>query len=310
MDCIERLYGNATPAAEADEIAFRHSGWRSDRKRVAVGLAASGTPERVLERFAVCGSEAIVEYSATLKRHRIKAFYCGHRCCRPCANAKARKTTNRLVCLCRNKRTSFVTFTLRGSQASVTDCLNHLYESFQKLRRCKLWLEAVDGGCVVPEVKRGAIGGLWHVHLHGILLGRFIDQAALSRAWHKATGDSFIVHIRRIKDDAREIGYVAAYAGKGFDRSVVVSPDDLIECICSLRGRRLLIPFGCWHGLDVESDKASADDWKRVGRLGHIVRDGYRNEPYAIGVLLSLKVWMHRDEEGFVFGRIDHAEKG
>src|SRR5688572_26238636 len=88
MEAIERLEAGSAPAAEPPCIAFRHSGWWSDRQRVAAALERCGVPRARRERFAVCGSDAVVECDPATGMTRLRAFYCGDRCCRACCNAR------------------------------------------------------------------------------------------------------------------------------------------------------------------------------------------------------------------------------
>lgn len=310
MNRIEGLYGFATPNADAKETAFRHSGWQTDRKRVRIAMAAANVPSKRLERFDACGAEAIVEYSPSTCRQRVKAFYCGDRFCVPCATARSRRVQRKLSALVAGRVSWFVTLTLRNCGGSLIERLNHLDGSFKRLRRSPLWKQAVDAGASVVEIKRGAGSGKWHVHLHSILLGRELDKYRLSREWRKATGDSFIVHVRKVDDHEKAVSYCAAYAGKGFDKSVLRVEDDLLECLCSLRSSRLLKFFGGWYRLDADGDEKPITDWRRVGRLGDFIAGSVSGDAKSMAVMRGLGVQVHRDDEGFYFSRTEPDETG
>lgn len=279
------------PPATAAETLFRHGGWLGDRKRVRRALVAANCPSRRLERFDECGTDCVIEYSPTLQKHRVRASYCGDRFCVPCSNARAAKYRPGLIERCRDKRVRFVTLTRRGDQENLSACIDHVYRSFTKLRSCRLWRSCVTGGAAVLEITRGKDGSHWHVHLHCLVIGSYIDQRRLSDAWRVASGGSFIVHVREVKDHEAGVYYVSKYLTKGFDRSVVSDPDALIECVCALRGRRVLATFGEWHGADVELDHFDPRDWKRVARFDEVAAASLRRQPWALAVCQSLNIW-------------------
>jgi hypothetical protein len=149
-------------------------------------------------------------------------------------------------------------------------------------------MDAVTGGVAVVEIKKGSNSGRWHVHLHVLAHSSYLDARRLSEAWQRATGDSFIVDVSRVKSDTKGIGYVAKYAGKGWTAEVVRDHDALVECVVALRGRRLLLTFGSMAKLDVDGEHSDPGDWSRVGRLDHILTAAERGEVWAVGVMRSI----------------------
>jgi hypothetical protein len=182
----------------------------------------------------------------------------------------------------------FVTLTLGKDSASLSERLNRLLLAWSKLRRLKRWSERVKGGGAVVQITRGKSGGHWHVHLHAVVQCRYLDARWLSSAWHECTGDSFIVDVRGVTDARGQAKYLARYATKGIDRSVVCDPESLLECVVCLRGRRLLLPFGGWFGRDTEAPTKPCREYRRVGRVVEIINSAKRGEQWAIGVLRSL----------------------
>ena len=157
-----------------------------------------------------------------------------------------------------------------------------------------MWGQCVKGGVGVVEIKRGRGSGHWHAHLHLLVHGYYIDQRALSRAWHKATGDSPIVDVRAVSDERKGAAYVCKYLGKGFDSSVLASADDLRECVVALSGRRLLIPFGDWYGAFGAARREPEPEWRVVGGLHDLLSAAGRGEAWAVGVLRSLRASRER----------------
>jgi hypothetical protein len=275
------------PASDI-ETAFRHGSWEEDRERVMQSLAAANMPTNRQEKFRHCGSQCVVEYSREAGKYRVRANYCGDRFCLPCSTSRSKKVKEELVALCKGQTVRFATFTLRASEDSLQTVLDHLLASFKRLRRQKIWLKSVRAGTAVVEITRGKNGTHWHVHLHALLIGTWLDQRALSAGWELASNGSTIVDIRVVRDAEIGVGYVAKYAGKGWSSQVLSNPEWLLECVISLRGRRLLIDFGDWYARDEQLCKVRHFDWKRVGRLDLIYADAIAKKPWATLLLGAL----------------------
>lgn len=277
------------PTPTALETSFRHGGWSANRARVHAALREAKVSEKRIQRFSSCGASCSVEYHPASQRYRTRGYFCGDRFCVPCSRARAGRSRSAILSLCDGLRMRLVTFTRKSKQESLTDAIDHLLESFKKVRRARAWKDFVDGGVAVLEIKRGRGSAEWHVHLHCLTHGRLIPWKPLSDAWYLATGDSFVVDIREVKEKERGVGYVCKYLGKGFDASVFHDADDLRECITALGGRRMLIPFGDWYGRvgDVEIERE--DGWKLVGSLHGIVSAADGGEEWARGILMNLR---------------------
>lgn len=274
--------------AEASETHFRHSGWARDRQRVYNALAACNVRPGRLERFRECGGNAVVEYSPGLQKHRIRGNYCGDRFCLPCGVARSQRVTGRLLKLVEGQHVPKIELTVKGVDRPLTESLDHLLESFVRLRRTSAFKKWITAGAAFIEIKRGDRSGLWHPHLHVIAKGGFIVQKQLSEAWKKATGDSEIVWISRVSADDDRLRYACKYAGKGWTQEVAADHDSLVECVAALRGRRLVITFGEWYRTAVDAETPAATDWVRVERLTRVLDAVGRGESWAVGVFVSL----------------------
>jgi hypothetical protein len=285
----EREAYRLPPLLDAERV-FRHGGWERDRERVFQALVSTNASESRRERFQTCGCDCVIEYSPDLKKHRVRASYCGDRFCVPCCKARSLRIQANLLAWCKGQRVRFVTLTLRPESESLSACLDHLIRSFTRLRAQKLWSDNVTAGAYTVEMTRGRAGTHWHVHLHALVIGSYIRQSELSEGWRQASGGSVIVDVREVKDHDRGVYYVAKYAAKGFGSDVTQNPDWLAECVCALRGRRLLGSFGQWRGKRVEVHADAASDWKPVGRFTEIHAAALRGEEWARGVFKSLNV--------------------
>lgn len=277
------------PPAKPVESNFRHSGWLVERLRVRHAMLTANVTQSRYERFTDCGSDCVVEFSPSRNAHRTRANYCGDRFCLPCARARAAKVRARMESLVAAERPLMITLTVRNKDVPLTVALNHLLKSFRRLRQQKIWRKAIRGGAAFVEVKRGSGSKLWHPHLHVIAVGLDISPEDLRDAWFLATGDSFQVKIERAHSPSVAGHYATKYATKGWTAEVARVHDHLVECILSLRGRRLCITFGEWVGVELEEGDRGPEDWKRVGTLAHVFDRFLAGEEWAAGVFRSLK---------------------
>jgi len=275
------------PACDV-ELAFRHGMWIADRDAVRAALVRANVPAARLERFDNCGAHCVVEYSPSAERYRVRASYCGDRFCLPCSTARAKKTMARMLDWTQGCRVRFVTLTLKRSDQPLKSVLDRLLKAFKKLRRQEFWLRAVKAGTAVVEITRGAARDHWHVHLHVLTVGTWLPVDELRAGWEIASEGSTVVDVRLIRDHQVGVAYVAKYAGKGWDQSVLEDADALLESVVALRGRRLLVNFGEWYDRDDQLCKAQPTDWKFIGRIRFVYEDALAGKPWGIGVLRAL----------------------
>jgi hypothetical protein len=128
-------------------------------------------------------------------------------------------------------------------------------------------------------------GAQWHPHLHIVTEGTYIEQKALSRAWHEVTGDSSIVDIRRVADSGDVSRYVCKYVTKPADATIFPVPDRLDEFICAIGGRRLCLTFGTWRGFKLDADPQDVATWVTIGSVETLRNDAAAGDPNAIRYL-------------------------
>jgi len=270
-------------------VAWRHTCWFRDRNRVYEAMCRVGLGDARLQRFAACGVNAWILRSADgPTRLRIAASYCHDRWCVPCGRAKARLYAANLRALIADVPHRFITLTLRAVQEPLADRLQHLYDSFRRLRQQQEWKSAVVGGVAMCEPVWSKRSNCWHVHLHVIAHGRFLAAATLSKMWLKATGDSFIVDIRLIHGHDKAVDYVCKYACKPLTSDTYAESDRLHEAMVALRGRRLCLPFGDWSHVRL-SRQNELSEWLPVAPLGQVILLADAGDAWAIRVLALLR---------------------
>jgi len=180
------------------------------------------------------------------------------------------------------------TLTLEGSPDSLRSCMTWLMESFARLRRTAFWNRTVRGGAWYLETTRGRLEDHWHVHAHAIVHGTWIDRMELSQEWRMASGGSYIVHVRRVDDNASGAGYAAKYASKGITRGAVMDPQHMREAITAFKGARLMSAFGDWHGVKFEEDEREDSSHLDRYSVKEVATAALRGEPWAVGVCRAL----------------------
>lgn len=273
------------PTTLQAEVTFRHGGWNHTRELVIRSLYRVEPSDFRINNFMSCGASAWVERSeADPHVYRIRCDRCHDRFCVPCGNERARVIAYNVREHLNPKCTRFVTLTLRSSTESLTELLDLLYESFKKLRKTRLWKQTQRGGVAFLEVKWYPDTHRWHPHLHVLTEGGYIAQQALSAAWRKATGGSFIVDVRKIKNADTVVAYVVKYASKPHDPSIFRDPDRLDEAVIAMKGRRLCLTFGTWRGVSL-TKVPDRGTWIPVARLADLIHQAASGDRDARHIL-------------------------
>ena len=270
--------------------AFRHNGWRHDRRRVYDSFRrTSQTTNRLLD-FRDCGKHAYILQSVdSPDQYTIGGSTCHDRFCLPCARERSRVIATNVIHQLEQEQARFMTLTLKSANEPLADLLNKLTTDFAALRRSKLWRNKVTGGVAFIEVKWKQQTQRWHPHLHCLVQGRYIPQHELSNIWLKITRTSKIVDIRFARDARGVTHYVTKYASKPFDHTVIMQPDKLDEAVLALKGKRLCLTFGSWRGLKL-TERLDAEKWVNLGSLTEFLQRAEAGEQSACAILQALDV--------------------
>lgn len=251
------------------EAIFMHGGWHHDRRRVWAAFDRMHVRSTRCEAFRCCGSALWLEASGD--EMRLKANACHDRWCQACQRRAVASVRLELAKLWKPGNTRFITLTLKHSTTPLKEQIKRLRSCFQELRRRPLWKHSVTGGAAFVEVKIGR-DELWHPHLHLIVEGVWIEGAELARLWHAVTGDSYVIDIRRPRDEQTVVHYVTKYVTKPADADVFRTPERLDECIMAMKGIRIMSCFGSWKGVKLRgADQADDVTWKPIGRVDAIM---------------------------------------
>ena len=148
----------------------------------------------------------------------VKAHYCNkHLLCPICAGVRAARSMKRyleriyeLMNQKRGLKPVLITLTVKNGE-DLEERFEHLTSSFKTLLQryrdfkkkgrgfnqfCK-----IDGAFYTTEYTYNEKTKQWHPHIHIFaLLNEWIDQEELAETWHDITLDSYIVDIRRVKN--------------------------------------------------------------------------------------------------------------
>lgn len=270
-------------------VHFRHSGWSRSRALVRASLVRVRVSDRRIDRFDRCGSDAwVLEARDTPGLYAVASNHCRDRFCQPCAAERANRIARNLREALGQHPLRFVTLTLRTAGEPLAESLDRLYRSFGRLRRTKLWRTTVDGGAACLEIKWQVESQRWHPHLHLLVTGKYLPQKALSAAWLRASGDSYIVDVRLVRNADSVSSYVAKYATKPLNSSFIAIPNRLDEAVLALRGRRMVLTFGAWSRLNLLAI-TDATDWIVVAPLWRLITQAEEGDLNARLILARLR---------------------
>jgi hypothetical protein len=298
LDRAAAFYAHVAPPARPQETAWRHGKWAAKRAVVRRSLERTGASSALLSNFDACGSTAVAQWSEKLQRRRLSAYYCHCRHCEPCARSKANKIAANLRDRLRDAKKNqyrLITLTLKHSDAPLQDQVKRLYACFKRLRHTKAWKSSQDGGAFMLEVKYNNTG--WHPHIHAVVEGGYLDKFQLSSLWHKVTGDSFIVDLRRLDRTQDAAAYVCKYITKGTSDSVWQSDPLAMEYICATRGLRSCNTFGSWRKFPLLQPSNDPKDWQAEDSLVNLLKRSAAGDVVATHILLNLRPGYAADEE-------------
>jgi hypothetical protein len=271
------------------EAVFRHSGWKLQRQQTWDCLQRIDPLAMSNYRFANCGSGAWLQQTESGDAARCVCNCCHHRLCVPCQRAVGRTVQENLRQHLAKRPCRFVTLTLRHNRTPLAAQITRLFDCWSKLRQRKDVKDLFDGGVAIMEIKVAERDGLWHVHLHVITEGLFVEQRTLAAAWHAITGDSSIVDVRAVHDTSKAVGYLCKYVSKPIDASLYADPRKLDEFVTAIHGRKTMATFGTWRGLKLKQRPKDDKVWRNVMSLVDLAARCRAKDPEALKLLALLR---------------------
>lgn len=241
------------------------------------------------EKFEKCGSVHWIERSESGEL-RVSVGGCNLRYCsncRPRVYSKQVKKIKLIADRMEFERRKFITLTLKSTNNSLSIQLDNLTSSFRRLRQTKLWKSKVKYGVATIELTFNNKEQQWHPHMHIVCESDYLPQKALSKAWYRSSGGSWIVDVRRICGH-KAINYVTKYVTKLPDISRYSNPEARAsEIINACFNRRLIIKFGKVPKIpdcDIKGER-----FKPICTVDHLKHSMLKNEQWSIDLAVEIK---------------------
>lgn len=249
-----------------------------------------------------CGGYLVFRQAVATGTARLhKAYFCQQGSCPFCATRRAVKCVQAYgpkvfeswmdECWEPGAGIQFVTLTRRNVECGLAEALERFEEAYRLLmqffrdrnKRKGNAMAAIAGGVNHLEIKRGKRAGLWHVHAHGAwVCKKRPDYGAMVDLWAKCCGEVNGIRFKKLKAQAaydrgdfdgdesgdelvkamsRDLVEVIKYPMKFGE----LPPVDVWEVANVIRGRKLLRPFGCMVGVEVDPSLLDQPmDWDSI----------------------------------------------
>lgn len=239
----------------------------TEQERIANALANSHADEllAISKRMYQCCQNAMVAVDDATGDVCLHEKRCKSRQCVYCGRLRVNACLAKLLkAVSTMNSPRFLTLTVASSDDPLREQLQHLRDSFARLRRQRGWKTHVCGGIYTIEVTRNPTTKQWHPHIHAIIDGTFWKQPDIANAWLIATGNSSIVDIRFVHNRESQTRYLATYATKSSDMKSIPTPH-IAEFVEQTRSLRLFQTFGTLHGVNLkEEDDDESRNWVQI----------------------------------------------
>lgn len=227
---------------------------------------------RRIERYIRCREHAYFYRHKETGTVHVFSSACRDRTCPFCASARSAEVAEQITEWLKGARhPRFLTMSIRSSNAPLASQIDHIYQSFRRLRLQPDFKSALRAGCWFFQVTFNQERQQWHPHLHCIIVGKWRKWDHWVEAWRKASKGSFILDIEPIKDQEEVASYVSRYAARPY-RLAGLSLERRKEVIWAFQSRRL---FGTW-GPKPERPKVAKKPldmgkWEPIGSWSYIM---------------------------------------
>jgi hypothetical protein len=177
--------------------------------------------------------------------------YCKNRFCPVCAQSRKFKIQERLRRLIdlekptHSRRLKHLILTQKNSR-DPAEGADRIVRAFKRLRQTALWKSKSISGAWVIEVTGSPEH--WHVHIHAVIISKFISVLELTDEWTKLTRATHVKLLEITPEDA--IDYLSKYVTKG-----KFNPLHVLEIAAALRSTRMFNVFGLWHNAKIAKVK-------------------------------------------------------
>lgn len=265
------------------------------RKTVIETLIGSYYPDHKAKghRHNACAAEVAFRVDDENRKVTPCPSLCHDRGCQLCGKIKSAQAAARLVAYVEQaKHPKFISLTYRSVDLPLDRQYDLLHKYATKLLRSKLWRDSITGGYWFIQLTRNPKTGLWHLHLHLLVDGKYLYWKALRRLWEKITHGSYEVDIRAVDDREHIINEITHYVTTPADIAKW-PPEKILEWFTATKHKRLMNPIGDQlgkHAEEEDEEEPKKTDRPDVGlsRLVHLARHKHER-PLAALVLIAVR---------------------
>ena len=177
----------------------------NDRKRL------KGERLRLAERLKTCGKMYGIKQCPD-NHKQLERSYCNHpKLCRRCARRDSRKKADALFRslqkLLAKKMVGynlrFLTVTTKVSGKGIKYDTRRLIQAFPKLWRSLYRRDGTEVSSAMRCIEIGSENGMAHAHV--LMWTKFKSVEEIRRLWKEKTGDSFVIHVKKVITKEKEI---------------------------------------------------------------------------------------------------------
>lgn len=238
-----------------------HSAHHHQRTKTIVALEDSDEPNagKIAMKLRACCKSPRILLTDDDELPGLAEQPCRSRLCPKCTAGRRRALLVKLLATAKElDAPRMVTLTIAHTDTPLREQIDRLRQAFTRLRRRAWWKRRVTAGIYTIEVTWNESEQRWHPHIHAIVDGDYLPHAELKDHWHRATADSYIVHVFRPKSRTDAISYLIGYVAKSSDVNRFPGPQ-IAEWATAVHGLRLAACLGTLHGHKVAQDTERKD---------------------------------------------------
>jgi len=205
-------------------------------------------------------------------------LHCNDRTCPLCrADSRKRLFAKYIPLIKKIHRPKHLVLTWRSRTYITKQWIIDFRAAFNKLLRIQPYDKLIRGGVYAFEATHGAAG--WHLHIHCIYDGEWVDRDGLSKVWKRLTGGSWYVWIKEHPNPKKALSYVLDYITKDIEFGELTE-----EFNRAWRGMRMFQSFGTLYNAlptrePVPCPNCHKTHWISEFEWDSIIRQG-RSPPY------------------------------
>ncbi len=226
---------------------------------------------KFVKRLKQCRAFAWFVQSEQTGKLRVQSSRCKLRWCPICRDVSRHIVTLAVQGWLEKQRyPKMLTLTLKHSDDPLQLQVKRIYDCFRKLRQRALFKRLVTGGVWFFQLTYNNNDQQWHPHIHCLIAGKFLPRGEIKKLWHKITGDSTIIDIRRVRDLEACAQEVARYATSPADITTLTL-DNSLDVYYATKSKRITGSWGNARSIVLKPKREDDDEtWNKVADFYYI----------------------------------------